>query len=51
MTADEAAGFEREPFRAEAIDVRRWDDEAKVVGAATPGLDHFRPLVESLLRR
>ena len=51
MTADEAARFEREPFRAEAIDVRRWDDEAKVVGATTPGLDHFRPLVESLLRR
>jgi [1-hydroxy-2-(trimethylamino)ethyl]phosphonate dioxygenase len=34
-----------------AIAVRRWDDEAKVVGLATPGLEHFLPAVGHLIRR
>jgi gamma-butyrobetaine dioxygenase len=51
MGADEAARFAREPFVNEALEVRRWDDEAKVVGAATPDLAHFRPAIESVLRR
>ena len=28
-------------FKADAIALRRWDDEGKIVGAATPGLAHF----------
>lgn len=51
MSAEEAARFREEPFLAEAIDLRRWDDEAKVVGAATPALAHYRPMIEGLLRR
>lgn len=51
MSAEEAARFEREPYMQEALDVRRWDDLAKVVGAATPDLEHFRPAIASLLRR
>ncbi|GIL00045.1 MAG: hypothetical protein BroJett029_42530 [Alphaproteobacteria bacterium] len=51
MTAEEAGRFRREPFLAEAVDLRRWDDEAKVVGATTPDLAHFRPAIESVLRR
>ncbi|MGE0661275.1 MAG: TauD/TfdA family dioxygenase, partial [Reyranellaceae bacterium] len=51
MTAEEAQRFEREPYLHEALDVRRWDDLAKVVGATTPDLEHFRPAIESVLRR
>lgn len=51
MSVVEAAQFEREPFRAQAIDLRRWDDAAKVVGAATPDLAYFRVAVEQMLRR
>jgi len=51
MTTEEAARFRREPFLAEAIELRRWDDEAKVIGAKTPDLAHFRPVIEAVLRR
>lgn len=51
MSAEEAERFRREPFMKEALEVRRWDDEAKVVGVVTPDLAHFRPAVESVLRR
>lgn len=51
MVGEEAARFEREPFLAQAIELRRWDDEAKVIGAPTPDLAHFRPAIEAVLRR
>ncbi len=51
MSAEEAARFRGEQFLQEALDLRRWDDEAKVVGAATPDLAHYRPMIEALLRR
>ncbi len=51
MTAEEAGRFEREPHLREALDVRRWDDEAKVVGAVTPDLAHYRPMIAAALRR
>jgi phosphonate degradation associated HDIG domain protein len=50
FTADEVKEFEaREPFFREAIQVRRWDDEAKVVGLAVPPAAHYRSLLESVL--
>lgn len=51
MSAAEAARFRQEPFLAQALDLRRWDDEAKVVGATTPGLAHYRPAIEAALKR
>jgi phosphonate degradation associated HDIG domain protein len=51
MSAEEAARFRGEKFLQEALEVRRWDDEAKIVGAATPDLGHYRPMIEALLRR
>ena len=39
----EAAAFAKQPFAPQAIRLRRWDDEAKIVGLATPELEHFRP--------
>jgi phosphonate degradation associated HDIG domain protein len=33
--------FQAKPFSAEAMRVRRWDDRAKVAGAATPPIRHY----------
>ncbi len=50
MSPEEVRHFEREPgFRA-AVAVRRWDDGAKVPGLAVPGLDHYRPCLEAVLK-
>jgi phosphonate degradation associated HDIG domain protein len=42
---EQAERFIRQPHAAEAVQVRLWDDAAKVPGAATPGLAHFEPLL------
>jgi hypothetical protein len=34
----------------DALTLRRADEAAKVVGAAVPGLDHWRPVVERVAR-
>jgi gamma-butyrobetaine dioxygenase len=49
MSDAEAREFEREPYAADAIAVRRWDDQAKDPSAATPGFPYFRALLSSLL--
>jgi gamma-butyrobetaine dioxygenase len=49
MTDAEAGEFEREPHAADAIAVRRWDDQAKDPSADVPAFDHYRPLLASLL--
>ncbi|WP_377273306.1 TauD/TfdA family dioxygenase [Peterkaempfera sp. SMS 1(5)a] len=47
----EAADFAALPGAADAVAVRRWDEQAKDAGAAIPGFEHFRPLLTALLRR
>jgi len=49
MTDAEAREFEREPHAADAIAVRRWDDQAKDPSAVTPEFPHFRALLGRLL--
>jgi gamma-butyrobetaine dioxygenase len=46
----EVAAFERQPHWQVAVRLRRWDDAAKVPGFAVPGLAHYRPRLEALLR-
>ena len=41
--------FEREPHAVAALQLRDFDDEAKVVGLQTPELQHFRQSLESCL--
>jgi [1-hydroxy-2-(trimethylamino)ethyl]phosphonate dioxygenase len=41
MTPSEVVQFEARPYFQDAVRLRRWDDAAKVVGMATPELDHF----------
>lgn len=41
MTPAEVAAFEANPFAADAVRLRKWDDTAKVRELATPTLGHF----------
>jgi len=52
MSADEVKQFETQPCFREALRVRRWDDQGKVAGLVTPGLETYRELIDSFsLRR
>jgi phosphonate degradation associated HDIG domain protein len=51
MSADEQRKFASERFFKEAVELRRWDDEGKIVGLKTPGLAHFEGMIERSLRR
>jgi phosphonate degradation associated HDIG domain protein len=48
MDAAERAAFEAEPAFREALALRRWDEQAKVAGRATPTLDYYLALLEEL---
>jgi phosphonate degradation associated HDIG domain protein len=41
MTAEESRQFEQHPFYREAVQLRRWDDRAKIEKLVTPYLEHF----------
>lgn len=49
MSPEEATRFRGERFAEDAIKLRRWDDEGKVVGAKTPDLAHFEHSVMTAL--
>ncbi|MBC7954365.1 MAG: phosphohydrolase [Cytophagales bacterium] len=50
MSADEVAAFEATPFAMDAVQLRRWDDLAKVPGQTTPSLDYYLTLIDDLQR-
>jgi [1-hydroxy-2-(trimethylamino)ethyl]phosphonate dioxygenase len=41
MTDDEVRSFEAQPLFDQSLELRRWDDQAKVPGLNTPDLRHF----------
>jgi phosphonate degradation associated HDIG domain protein len=47
FTAVEAHAFEQRPFAREAVQLRRWDDLAKVPGMKVPGLGQYRAMIEA----
>jgi phosphonate degradation associated HDIG domain protein len=47
MSTDECAEFEHNPLLQDAIQLRHWDDTAKVPGLTVPGLDHYRARLEA----
>jgi phosphonate degradation associated HDIG domain protein len=49
MSTDEVARFEKLPFAAEAVRLRRLDEAAKDPAEATPDLEHFMRYVEDAL--
>ena len=51
FTADEAAAFIARPYARGAVDVRQWDDLAKVAGAPTPPLAYYVTFLEAAGRR
>jgi len=48
MTAAEVESFRSEPYHREAVQLRRWDDEAKVAGLMTPDVAEYRTHIEAL---
>jgi phosphonate degradation associated HDIG domain protein len=42
LSPEEVAEFERNPYYAEAVRLRRWDDAAKIAGQIVPGVEHYR---------
>jgi phosphonate degradation associated HDIG domain protein len=50
MSAEEASAFAATPGAAEAVQLRRFDEGAKVKGLTTPPVAHFLPQVRRCLR-
>ncbi|MBV6699667.1 phosphonate degradation HD-domain oxygenase [Kitasatospora aureofaciens] len=50
MDEQQAAAFAELPGAADAVTVRRWDEQAKTAGAPTPDFEHYRPLLASLMK-
>ena len=48
---EEAERFIRQPFAADAVRVRLWDDAAEVPGADTPGLAEFGAILSPICGR
>jgi [1-hydroxy-2-(trimethylamino)ethyl]phosphonate dioxygenase len=48
MAAHEVAQFETERFHKDAVRIRQWDDQGKVMGLKTPELRDYRGLIEEL---
>ena len=46
FTPSEIADFETNPFFRDAIQLRRFDDQAKIVAFPTPPIEHFRVYLE-----
>jgi gamma-butyrobetaine dioxygenase len=49
MMPDQAAAFAALPYAADAVAVRRWDDEAKDPAVTPPEFGHFQALLRALL--
>jgi len=48
MTSAEIVRFEAEAYHREAVQLRRYDDRAKIAGLSTPGLETYVPVIERL---
>ena len=46
MTVDEAATFEQNPYFREILQVRGWDEQAKIPGLSTPGVAYYLSIAE-----
>ncbi len=48
---DRAEAFLADPHAQEALQLRRWDDQAKLAGCATPDLEHYLAIAERIALR
>jgi gamma-butyrobetaine dioxygenase len=51
MSLERAAQFAANPYAADAIAIRRFDDGAKDPELRAPGIEHFTALLERLVRQ
>ena len=51
MDAGEVAAFRQNPFHAEAVRVRRWDEAGKDPDMKTPGFRHYAPMLQRVVDR
>jgi len=49
FTKDEAEKFIEQPYMKEAVELRRFDDQAKILNKKTPNAEHFRHYLEDSL--
>ena len=49
LDVEQRLALETQPWFGDAVRIRRWDDDAKVVDAVTPPLIAYRPLIERWL--
>ena len=49
-TPADAEDFMAQPFAAEGVQLRRWDDRAKKVDASTPSFEHFIPYLRECIK-
>lgn len=47
MTADEATAFEKNPYFREILQVRGWDEQAKIPGLPTPDITYYLTLTNA----
>ena len=47
FSKEEAEGFINKPQMKEAVEMRRFDDQAKILNKETPNVEHFRKYVEN----
>lgn len=50
MTPEQAEAFEAEPFFADALRLRRWDEEGKIENYHGPSPAHFEAIAKTCLR-
>jgi len=48
MSPEEIQSFEKNEFYREAVELRKWDDQAKIPGLATRKLEDYRELLNSV---
>jgi len=51
MSPAEVASFESEPGCQDAVLLRQWDDQGKIIGLTTPPFESYRAMIEKLERR
>ena len=50
FTEERAVAFIERPYAGDAVQIRRWDEQAKVPGLETPPLEYFQPHLQACLR-
>jgi phosphonate degradation associated HDIG domain protein len=50
FSEEEAAAFIEQPYAQDAVQLRIWDDQAKIQGLATPDLSHFEKYIQESIR-